>query len=96
MYVYVHERVQHWLHQLVGEGPEVVVVQLDPLQTVKVLEGWSRNFLNPEKRNKYFPHEFLLFIPKKISQQSLEKDENIAILRKYVNIVIALCSNFRN
>ena len=46
MDVNVHHSVEDRLHELVGEGAEVVVVELDPLEAVEVLEGGSRDLLD--------------------------------------------------
>ncbi len=48
----VHQRVQHWLHELVGERAEVVVEELDPLEAVEVLEGGGRDVADPKGKKQ--------------------------------------------
>ncbi len=48
----VHQRVQHWLHELVGERAEVVVEELDPLEAVEVLEGGGRDVADPKGKTR--------------------------------------------
>ena len=42
MNINVDERGKDWLHQLVLQGRQLVVVELEPLQGVEVLEGAGR------------------------------------------------------
>ena len=44
----VHEGVENRFHELVVQGREDIVVQLDPLKAVEVLERCCRNVLDPE------------------------------------------------
>ena len=46
------ETVQNRLHEFVLERLEVVVEQLDPFQTVEVLEGRRRDVLDPKQIEK--------------------------------------------
>ena len=48
----VHEGVEDRFHELIGQGAEVVVEQLHPLQAVEVLEGRSGDLANPGKKKK--------------------------------------------
>lgn len=54
VYVNMHECIKDRLHQFIMQGCQKVVVQLDPLQTVQVLECWSWNVLDPKKKKKPF------------------------------------------
>jgi hypothetical protein len=47
--VNVHESVEHWFHELVVKGRQNVVVQFDPLKTVKVLESCRWDVFDPKK-----------------------------------------------
>ena len=50
----MHERVEHWLHELVVQCPQVVVGQLDVLKAVEVLERGGGNFFNPVRNGERY------------------------------------------
>ena len=57
----MHQGVQDWFHELIVQSLEIVVVQLDPLQAVEVLEGRSRDVLDPVCVLKYSNLKFKFF-----------------------------------
>ena len=50
----MHEGVENRFHELVVQGREDIVVQLDPLKAVEVLERCCRNVLDPENNEMDF------------------------------------------
>ena len=49
VYIKVYEGVEDWLHQLIVQGLQVVVPQLQPLQRVQVVKGVVLNSCNADK-----------------------------------------------
>ena len=60
VYIKVYEGVQDWLHELIVQGLQVVVPQLQPLQRVQVVKGVVLNSCDADEIFLRFCHRLFL------------------------------------
>ena len=60
VYIKVYEGVEDWLHELIVQGLQVVVPQLQPLQRVQVVKGVVLNGCDTDRIFLGFCHKLLL------------------------------------
>ena len=62
VYIKVYEGVEDWLHELIVQGLQVVVPQLQPLQRVQVVKGIVLNGCDADGIFLGFCHKLLLVL----------------------------------